>query len=310
MDKQDITLDQAIDGYFIAARARRLSPHTLADYDRTYRAFCAFLESDPLLASITADQIRDFLNEQDHLSAKSLLNFHIGLSALWTWAVKENFVERNIVRDVDPPKPEQTEIVPFTQADVKDLLAACNRTRSYMRSGQRRCDNARPTAQRDRAILLALLDTGMRASELCQLHLYDADLKNHRITVQGKGKKERIVAISPRTANAIWRYLSTRPEARPTAFLFAVHDELPFNRCSLRRLVSRIGERAGVLNVHPHRFRHTFAIAFLRNGGNIYVLQRMLGHSTLSMVNRYLAIAQADIENVHRDASPVTNWCL
>jgi site-specific recombinase XerD len=189
-------------------------------------------------------------------------------------------------------------------------LAACDRTRGYDRPGKRRSANTRPTALRDRAIILTLVDTGMRASELCNLRIYDADLRNHQITVQGKGKKERIVAISPRTAQLLWRYRSSRPDAKPTAHLFVVRYDRPFNRTVLGRLLKRIGKRAGVLNVHPHRFRHTFAIAFLRNGGNVYVLQRMLGHSSLDMVKRYLAIAQADVQDAHRDASPVTNWCL
>jgi site-specific recombinase XerD len=150
----------------------------------------------------------------------------------------------------------------------------------------------------------------MRASELCNVHRYDADLRNHRITVQGKGKKERMVAISPRTAQVLWRYQSSRPDARPTAHLFVVRHERPLDRCVLRRLLKRIGDRAGVLNVYPHRFRHTFAIAFLRNGGNVYALQRLLGHNSLDMVKRYLSIAQADVQDAHREASPVTNWNL
>ena len=78
----------------------------------------------------------------------------------------------------------------------------------------------------------------------------------------------------------------------------------------LIKLLVRMGQRAGVANVHPHRFRHTFAINFLRNGGNAYALQMMLGHSTMEMVKRYLALAQADVEAAHRQASPVANWRL
>lgn len=82
------------------------------------------------------------------------------------------------------------------------------------------------------------------------------------------------------------------------------------NRGGLRKLMERIGIRADVPNCHPHRFRHTFAIQFLRNGGNIYTLQAMLGHTTLDMVKRYLAIAQMDLDRDHEKASPVKRWGL
>ena len=311
MDKNRISLSRAIDGYFIAAHARRLSSHTLQDYDTTFRKFQQFLGQDPPLASITAAEIRAFLNSLEGLSAKTLLNYHTGLSALWTWAVKEEIVARHIVRDVQPPQPDKREIVPFSEHEVKAMLAACDRSRGYSRPGKRRCDNQRPTALRDRAIILLLVDTGLRASELCELRLRQVDLKSHQVIVMGKGRKERILPIAPRTAQTLWRYLATRDDTdRDTAYLFTTHAGSSISRYSLRRLLSRIGQRAGVLDAHPHRFRHTFAITFLRNGGNVFALQRILGHSSIEMVQRYLAIAQTDLQNAHHQASPVTNWLL
>jgi len=78
------------------------------------------------------------------------------------------------------------------------------------------------------------------------------------------------------------------------------------------RLIHTAGERAGVPGAHPHRYRHTptGVITFLRNGGNVFALQTILGHESLEMVKRYLKIAQTDLQKVHQDASPVMNWLL
>jgi integrase/recombinase XerD len=310
MDKTQITLSQAMEGYAIAAHARRLSPATLADYDNAFRKFETFLGRDPPLADITADDVRAFLGSLTHLSAKTLLNHHTSLSALWTWTIAEQIVDQHIVREVQPPKPEKREIVPYTEHDFRAMLAACDRTQSYTRPGKAQCSNTRPTALRDQAILLLLVDTGLRASELCTLRTHHLDLKNHRLLVMGKGSKERTLQFSPSTAQRLWRYLATRKDLRDRDFLFVSGKGQPLSRYALRRLLVRTGQRAGVAGVNVHRFRHTFAIQFLRNCGNIYALQRMLGHETLDMVNRYLKIVQADIKEAHRRASPVMNWGL
>jgi integrase/recombinase XerD len=75
-------------------------------------------------------------------------------------------------------------------------------------------------------------------------------------------------------------------------------------------LIKRIAERAGVKNAYPHKFRHTFAITYLRSGGDIFTLQEMLGHGSLDMVRHYAKVAQVDVEQAHRKASPADNWRL
>ena len=142
------------------------------------------------------------------------------------------------------------------------------------------------------------------------MRIYQMDLRNRRVTVMGKGSKERMVPISARTAQAVWRYLAERGETRKAEMLFPGRDGLRLSRYGLRRLVKRLGDRAGVVGATVHRFRHAFAIEFLRNQPNIFALQRMLGHSSLEMVRRYLAIAQADVEVAHQEGSPVANWAL
>jgi len=310
MVKERITLSRAIEGYFITANARRLSPHTLRDYNNTFRRFEEFLERDPPLCRITPADVHAFLGSLNGLSAKTLRNYHTGLSALWTWALKEGLAEEHIVRAVDPPKPEKRAIIPYTEQEIRAMLAACDQSRSYERPGKRRCSHTRPTADRDRAMVAFLVDTGVRASELCNMRLRDVRLDTQQALVMGKGSKERLVEFSPNTAKHLWRYLATRDETVDRDFFFVSLDGQPLSRYALRRLIINIGTRAGVPRANVHRFRHTFAIQFLRNQGNIFALQRMLGHSTLEMVNRYLKIAQADLKRAHRTASPLANWGL
>jgi integrase/recombinase XerD len=310
MTKKELTLSQAIEGYFIYANARRLSAQTLNGYQWALNKFEMYLGADPPFASLTTHEVRTFLNTLPGLTNTSLIGVRAGLSALWSWGFNEGLVTRNIVKDTEAPKAEKREVIPFTQRELQLLLTACDRSKAYKRPGKRACENTRSTALRDRAIVILLVDTGIRASELCGLTLRDADFRNHRIVVMGKGRKERHVPISPRTEQALWRYLATREDKKPVAPLFATSTGNRLDRFSLHGLLELAGNRAGVEGVHPHRFRHTFAITFLRNGGNVFALQRILGHESLTMVNKYLAIAQTDIQAAHHEASPVMNWLL
>jgi integrase/recombinase XerD len=108
----------------------------------------------------------------------------------------------------------------------------------------------------------------------------------------------------------MWRYLASRGNPCKEEPLVITKDGKPMNRNSIRLLLVDMGERAGVVNVHPHRFRHTFAIEFLRNGGYVFSLQRILGHSDLETVKIYLELAQADAKNAHKRASPADRWML
>lgn len=138
MVQKKITLSQAIEGYFIAAGARRLSPHTMADYDNTFRKFEDFLGDNPPLSDITPSHVRRFLGSLNGLSAKTALNYHVGLSALWTWAIAEDLAQEHIVRKVQAPKPEQREILPYTKRGIKAMLAACDHSTDYIQLVSRR----------------------------------------------------------------------------------------------------------------------------------------------------------------------------
>lgn len=183
-----LTLSQVIEGYFRSNASRRLSEHTLADYANTYRLFCEYLSDDFTFAEIT--------RSPEHRSGPSWLHnrfprkrstYHIGLSALWTWALREGYAPEHVVQQTPRPRPEEPEITPYTQDDFERLVAAVEHSRVDKRLGKVACSNEQPFAQRHRAILLLLLDTGIRVSELSTLKIHQVELRNRRINVCVKG---------------------------------------------------------------------------------------------------------------------------
>ncbi len=304
-----LPLSQAIEDFAEAKKAKRLSPNTLNDYSITFRKFQAFFPADPPLAEITARQVRGFLNSLEGLSKKTVLNHHTALSSLWHWAVNEEICSENIIRRVEPPDPETRRVKPFKRHEVVAMLDAVEHSIPYSRLGKKECTHALPNTLRDRAILMCLVDTGIRASELGNLRT--KDLSGGELSVFGKGAKERVVPISIETEKAIEQYLNKeRSGSAPASRLFTTREGGEMDRHAIRLLIYRVSERARVVDAHPHRFRHTFAINFLRNGGDPYSLQMILGHSTMDMVKTYLALAQADLIAAHQKASPVMCWEL
>ena len=276
-----VRIQQAFDEFLSASRARKLSIGTISDYSNTINKFISYV-GDVIMNDVTTSMVAEFLASLPH-SAKTVLNYHVGLAAIWTWALKQGYVAKHIIRMVDAPRPAIIVIEPYTEADIHALLGATKHK----------------NADRDRAIIYLLLDTGARASELVGINKADINLEKRTIKVLGKGNKQRLLPFSKTTALVLSFYLES-VQNRP----------FPITRTGLRLLMWRLGKRAGVSDCHPHRFRHTFAITYLRNGGDIYTLQAILGHTTLDMIRRYLAIAQVDIEKVHQRASPVENWSL
>jgi integrase/recombinase XerD len=325
--QSEITLSKAVEGFLLHKAAEGKSRHTLSDYRVSLNKLLEHAGDIPL-RQLGIGRLRNFfayLNDgytttpagiaprpEQALSQKTIRNIHAAVSSMFTWAISEGYAKANPMSRIQRPKGEPPPIEPLSQADIVALMQAAAETTPWKnRPGIR---TQRPTADRDQAIILTLLDTGLRASELCSLTTGDFNQSTGHIQVlRGKGKKSRTVRASDSTRRAIWRYLASRGQLADDAPLFATSQnghELHMSRYALGRLLERMGERAKVRNVHPHRFRHTFAIEYLRNNGDIYTLQQILGHSTLDMVKKYLHIAQADLDTKHKSASPVRNWRL
>lgn len=302
---------QVVEGFWLHRR-REVSAATVRDYDNTFRQFGAWV-GDVQFEALGPDEVNGFLNHLAELgrAPKTIANAWTALSSLWTWAETALGVEHALRGRIKPPKVRRPVIEPYSMEQVRAMLGACDAASSWATRGGRRAQSRRPTALRDRAILLVLVDTGLRASEVCALQARDYDPESGRLLVRhGKGDKERVVYAGEGCRRALWRYLVQRQEARQRDPLFATASGRAMTRDNLLNLVVRIAKRAGVRGANVHRFRHTFAIQFLRNGGSVLALQDALGHERMETVRIYAKLAEVDLQAMQRAASPADGWEL
>ena len=160
--------------------------------------------------------------------------------------------------------------------------------------------------KRDEAIVMLLLDSGVRASELVQLKVKDIDLKNAKFVVLGKGNKLRSCYFGKKTCAVLLRYLrAAKLDSDSPLFLGTrgTGSRQALTRSGLLQLLQRLGRVVGV-EVNVHQMRRTFATTILENGSNLVAVRDMLGHSTITMTLKYLSISQSHIESQHRENSP------
>jgi site-specific recombinase XerD len=310
-------LSELLYGYRLSSLSEGKSHNTIAIVDASVRYLEEFLTSRGLSTEVTqigVNELRQFsvyLRERPRfahhrftkpqagqLSGHTINGYMRALQAFWSWLEREGFIEENPFAKLRIPKAPKKVIPTFNEEQLQELFKAIDVTSA--------------TGYRDYAIMLTLLDTGVRCSEIINLRVNDVNLNSRLLKVQGKGDKERLVPIGAKVQKAIWKYLNSyRPEPATPQYdeVFLTRDGRPVTKDRLEAIITRYGEKAGVtgVRVSPHTFRHTMAVTFLRNGGDIFTLQRILGHSQLEVLRGYVNLAQSDISRVHQRNSPADN---
>jgi integrase/recombinase XerD len=327
---QGLKASDAIAGFLNYKSAEGLAPVTVDGYGRDLRLWLEY-QGDLDIGLITSEQILRFLNylrndyvprritggNDKKLTPKTVYNIYVSISSFCTWMSREFNLPTPMQNIPRPRVPEDPPVEPFKREEIEALIKACDFCDEANTRFRRKFIMQRSTAKRDKAILLTLLDTGLRASELCALRIGDVDQRSGRIQIRAgregkaKGGKGRVVYIGKSTRRFLWRYLTARDDGNDEdAPLFMGKFNRPINRDALRQLIKSLGEKTQIKKCHPHRFRHTFAITYLRSGGDLFTLKSLLGHGSLEMVERYVRLAQVDVEQAHRKASPADNWRL
>ena len=296
--------------YILNCSIEGKSPKTIATYETILKNFIWYCcQNDfPEAPELKATHIRQFqhylLTESNRwgsgnpaarkpASRTTVNDYYRALHCFFNWLMREELIAENPFTSLKAPKVEKKVIQAITPIEIERLFNQCSKkTTLHMRN---------------KVILSILIDCGLRVSELANINLTDIEWETRSILIrQGKGGKQRVVHMGSRAQKALWRYITLFRKS-DSSRVFINRSGKPLDAIGIKILIKRLGQKAKV-KVHPHKLRHTFAVIFLRNGGDVFSLQYLLGHSTLQMTQRYLQSLNAtDAANAHRKYSPLDN---
>lgn len=293
VDTSTSELAQAVDLYLQAVNATASSPRTASTYGEVLRQFVTFAHGEGVsdLQAVTPALVIRYLNrlKERQRSLYTVRKHFTTLQGFWTWALRQELTETDIFRRLEKPKVPQQVKPALTLEQIGRILNACE-GKDWLRL-------------RDKALVLLLLDTGARAQEVHRLTV--ADVSKETLIIRGKRAKERMAFLSAETRLALLRYLKACP--------FHPEGEQPLwwgtkgalTLWGLLEVVEHIGERAGIHPLGCHIFRRSFATWSLRNGIDLYRLQLLMGHSSLTVTAQYLALVEEDLKRAHEEHSPL-----
>lgn len=283
--------------HLIHLEQMRRSPSTLKFYGQACGRLDRFMRERGLSGVPDRAVLLDF---QRHLRAEGLApgGEHAllrGLRGVFRWAVEEGLLERDPMAKFRlPPLPKKR--LPCVTPRVAEAVI-------------RRARSNGGSSTRDAALVALLFDTGLRLGEVTRLTLDDVNFEDRSLFVRaGKGEKDRVVPFGRQLAALLALYLQA--EGRITQGsepLFASRLGNGLTRSGVVQVITKMGAAEGFTRsqVAPHAWRRGFAVQFLRNGGDLFSLQQILGHATLDMTRRYVQYLDDDLRRIHASASPL-----
>jgi integrase/recombinase XerD len=283
-----------IEAFLIDRKSRGTAWGTLRFYKRCMKLLMRFCDMQAItqITQLTPNDIRQYLLwlEQTNHNAGGCHAAHRTLKAFLYWFEDEVEPEgwRNPIKKVKAPK---VAIQPLEPAEISDVRAML-----------KTCDNSKIGA-RDKAILLGLIDTGARAREFLNINLDDMNQATGAILIRsGKGGKPRTVFIGKKSRKAIRAYLRMRTDDNGALWVTKDNERLTYG--GLRSMLKRRAVLAKVDAPTIHSFRRLFALTMLRNDVDIFSLQRLMGHSDIQVLRRYLAQSDKDSLAAHVKGAP------
>jgi len=288
-----------VKSFLTECRAKNLSGRTIQFYEENLVRMKKMFDEQRIPLNVTTLTAREIKHHYvgrmiENGLASNTINGRIkSCKAFFKYLFEEGIVPHNLAEEIKLVKAEKKMIQTFTKEQVVALL--------------QQPDKKTFTGLRDYTMMVVMLETGMRIGELLHLKVDDVFLKELELRIQkGKGGKARRVPIQKTCAKILKQYLGERGDAETDALFISI-DEAPLHIRTFQENVQEYGKKAGItgVRVSPHTFRHTMAKFYILNGGDVFTLQQILGHSTLDMVRYYVELFSKDIKEQHQKYSPV-----
>lgn len=284
---EDRTLRDAANEFLAYKKAQKLRERTLGDYKKYIDAFVED-SSNTLDADILKSEIIDYFADIPTTSLSRYNHPYQYLHALFAWCAKQEYISYNPFEKLEPKKiKDEGNIQPATIGEIQAML---------------RClDKHNYTELRDYNIILLMLDTGIRTSELMALRNSDYDTEAACINIRpevAKTSRSRTIFLSGMTNTALKKFQRVKPQQWQD-WLFPTRDGLQLKANVLGRNFRKYCHRADT-KFTPYQLRHSFATFYLQNGGDLFTLQRQMGHTDLQMTKRYTEISDAKHPWLHQ----------
>lgn len=290
-----MTIQQALTEFQIEQQIRGNTLKTVQYYSFSVGLYVRFVGSDTPLQEITLNSLRAYYLHllERNISSTTIQTYIRALRSFLTWCYQQEYILVNLSEKFRLPKAQRKAIDVLTDSEVRRLLF---------------CFNLRYLVHlRNYCMCSLMLDSGLRLHEVVTLTMEHTHLPEGYIIVDGKGNKQRVVPLGMNTRKFLFRYLSRRPGCASTDRVFLMSNLQPVTDATLRQMFRKLKKRSGIPRLRAHLLRHTFATRYLENGGDMYALQQILGHTSLEMVKKYVHSTTRKLVPKFPEFSPLDN---
>jgi len=272
---------------------RRMSAHTLDNYNRDLQALAAWMEQAGIdsLPRLGSEDVRAFIASEHRrgLAPASLQRRLSALRSLLKFLVARGELKASPAQGLRAPKSARKLPQVLDPDETAQLVEVATDT---------------PLGRRDRAMLELFYSSGLRLSELCALRWRQLDLDEGLVHVTGKGNKQRVVPVGSHARAALKAWRADTP-SQPTAPVFPGRGDAPISPRAVQLRLRAAAQRQGVWKrVHPHLLRHSFASHVLESSGDLRGVQELLGHADIATTQIYTHLDFQHLAKVYDAAHP------